>query len=929
MSIKVFYTPFQYKGITETLFQLTVDRVKGPDYSKILYIAPTPRKVKDSQQKFHWLVRSDYIPPEMLTIKQLSKRLYSLYGDKNVITHPLIPIIISQLSGRGIGFACLITDFINEAKQYHPDKDIDTIRNLLKDIFYNLNIPEDVSRRAMESLEIFKEYQELLTRNSVLDENDIMATCPSLIQQNNYSPEILILDGFYELTRSEEAILKALLENVKYALISMPYEIDYSYITDSYNIFIRNNFKCEEVYLSSEDHDLKPSYYSYPGKEEEIEGIAKHIKTSFLSGKMRDLERVVVTFPKLYEYSDVVSRIFRRYGIPYTLSIPEPAGKTRPFLDVLSLLESVADEYTRLPFSRFLTSPYFKNMPLLFRKWIPMLCLRAGIIKGKDTWLNLSKTVFSLQSSVISIPSQIEKELKRVFKKLSPLESIRNNGSYSQYCKVILDLLNDFGFSDVMSDKTDLMEQAEEIFKKLSFIDIVIPYSSKPGLNTLRHFIDSLKIFLNSTFTEKEGIGVQVMDFFESRGIEPVYLYFGGLKDGDLPSKPDIDHVLPDTVRTKFGLVNLKKYLFLQNFLFNRTIASTNNFHLSYPVMEGDKLFLPSPFLPWEKAAKEHIPGIFSKEEELITKGKTPLESYVKEIEFAGDNLVNKHFGETLFIRVTDIDAYRTCPRKFFIEKTLQLNPPEIKEYEIERMLLGIIAHEIMQNLLSKPFINADDLRNKTEILLDKLLSNKPLEDYWKKLIKESFLSILPDIFELECAIFKEGYSFMKAEVSVEGEVLKGIKLRGKIDRVDKKNGCIVEIIDYKTGTTQLSGPQVAQKGATLQLFLYAALMKSLGYKVERVGIYSLKDLNISWIPGRNDRKNGRTIEDYIGMSLRFLEETVVQMRAGKFYALPLNEQTCRNCSERPYCPYIQKTVTDTKMSLRGGQYDRRSNLNK
>jgi hypothetical protein len=106
-----------------------------------------------------------------------------------------------------------------------------------------------------------------------------------------------------------------------------------------------------------------------------------------------------------------------------------------------------------------------------------------------------------------------------------------------------------------------------------------------------------------------------------------------------------------------------------------------------------------------------------------------------------------------------------------------------------------------------------------------------------------------------------------------------------------------------------LSGPQVAQKGATLQLFLYAALMKSLGYKVERVGIYSLKDLNISWIPGRNDRKNGRTIEDYIGMSLRFLEETVVQMRAGKFYALPLNEQTCRNCSERPYCPYIQNIV--------------------
>ncbi|MDH5202867.1 MAG: PD-(D/E)XK nuclease family protein [Nitrospirota bacterium] len=917
MSIKVFYTPFRYKGITETLFRLAFDRVKGHNYSSILYIAPTPRKIRDSQQKFHELIRSDYIPPEMMTIKQLSKRLCSIHGDKIMISHPIIPVIISQISGRGIGVASLIADFINEVKQYHPDKDIDTIHHLLKDIFYELNIPEDVSHRAMETFELFKKYQEFLTQQSVLDENDVMTACPSLIQQHGYSPEILILDGFYELTRSEEEILRALLKNAKYAFISMPYDNIFNDITDSYNIFINNNFKCEEVYLSSEGHDLEPSYYSYPGKEEEIEGIAKHIKHSFMSGKMRDLEKVIITFPKLYEYSDMADRIFRRFGIPFTLYISEPAGKTRPFLDLVSMLESVADEYTRLPFSRFLTSPYFKNLPLLFRKWIPVICLRAGIIKGKDTWLSLNSLEIGNGKGEFNDLSILHKELKLIFKSLARLESIRNNGSYSQYCEVIMGLLKDLGFSDVTKDKSDLMEQAAEIFNKLSFIDNVIPYSSRPGFNTLRQFTDSLKHVLNNTFTEKEGIGVQVMDFFETRGIEPEYIYLGGLKDGDLPSKPGIDHILPDSVRTKFGLVNLKKYLLLQKFLFYRTISSTNNFHLSYPVMEGDKLFLPSPFLPWKREAKEQIPGTYSKEEELITKGKTPLGLYIKEIEDVGDKLMIKKYGENTFIRVTDIDSYRTCPRKFFIEKALQLNPPEIKEYEIERILLGIIAHEIMQNLLSQPFENADDLRSKAAVLLEKLLFSKPLGDYWKYFIKESFLSILPDIYELECTILEEGYSFMQAEVSVEGEIIKGIKLRGKIDRIDKKNGCSIEIIDYKTGTTQFSGPQVVTKGATLQLFLYAALMKSLGYMIERVGIYSLKDLTISWIPGRNDRKFGRTIEDYIGTSLKYLEETVVKLRAGKFYALPLNEQTCRNCSERPYCPYIQKTITGEQLQVK------------
>lgn len=125
-----------------------------------------------------------------------------------------------------------------------------------------------------------------------------------------------------------------------------------------------------------------------------------------------------------------------------------------------------------------------------------------------------------------------------------------------------------------------------------------------------------------------------------------------------------------------------------------------------------------------------------------------------------------------------------------------------------------------------------------------------------------------------------------------------------------------MELIDYKTGMAQIRGSQVITKGINLQLFLYAALMKSLGFKVERVGIYSLKDVNLSWIPGRNDRKSGRTIEDYIKVSLRFLEETVLKMRRGDFSASPLIEQTCRNCSERPYCPYVQKTVISKKLKV-------------
>jgi ATP-dependent helicase/DNAse subunit B len=935
MSIRVFYTPFLYRGFTDTLLKKSVDNTEGSDYSKILYIAPTPRKIKDSQKRFHKLSKGCYIPPEMMTIKQLSKRLYSLYEDKKVIPQSLVPIIIARLSGKGIGFASIITNLINEIKQYHTGKDIKTISDELKSILHELGIPDEILVRTMEALGIFKTYQELLNKHSAVDENDVMAACPSLIKQHNYSPVTIILDGFYELTRSEEAIIKALIENAKDIIISIPYDLNFTYIIDSYINFIKNYFQVEEVYLSLEKESIEPFYHSYPGIEEEIEGIARNIKNCFISGKIKDLEKIAVTFPMLHKYKDMLARIFRRYGIPYTASTSKPLGKTRPFLDLIALLESVVDDYPKLSFSKFLISPYFKKLPSAFRECIPRVCLTSGIIKGKDAWLNINK---SGTENGNRFPG-IEKEFRWVFKKLAPLESIKNKGSYSQYSEAIINLMNDLDFSGASNlgivgidsyRDMDLKDQLIGILRELSFIDIFsessyndTPYTSHFSTLTLRHFIDTLKHMLNATEIEAEGTGVQIMGFLELRGIEPEYLYFGGLKDGDLPSKPEIDHILPDSVRTNFNLVNLKRYLLIQKFTFHRVIESAKNLHLSYSVMEGDRFFIPSPFLPWNREIKQQVYGIFSQEEELIRRGKKPFSSFITDIEDIGTKLIKNKFGEDTYIRVTDIDSYRTCPRKFFIEKVLRLEPLEIKEYEVEAALLGTIVHEIMQALISKPFANIDDLWVRAESIIDKLLFDKPVEIYWKKVIKDTFLSILPGIYKLESKLIDEGYSFMSAEVPVEGEIIKGIKLRGKIDRIDRKIrnpkseirnlDDVVELIDYKTGIAQLSGPQVLTKGATLQLFLYAALIKALGLKVERVGIYSLKDVILSWIPGKYDRKNGRTMKDYIETSLRFLEETVLKLRSGDFSASPLNEQTCRNCPERPYCPYIQKTVVGYK----------------
>lgn len=890
--VSVFYAPFSNRGFTGNMLKTAISEINGNDYSGILYLAPTPGKIKDSRRIFHGLAKSTYIPPEMMTIKQFSKRLYYLYGNKSLLPVSLIPIIISRLSGKGIGFSSIISNFIDEIKQYRPNKDIESVRTELSNIFKDLNVPEEGSKRAMDALEIFRGYQEIINRHNTLDENDVLGESPDLIAKIKHTPDTLILDGFYEITPAEELILKQLIEHSKTTLISIPYDENFTSITNSFDAFLKNNFNITATILPSEKRPLSPSYISYPGIDEEVEGIARHIKNMFISGKCRSLDNIILTFPKLHLYSDIIERVFRRYGIPCTFSLSKPVGKTKPFMELTAMLESIADDYPRLLFSQFLISPYFKKMPEIFREYIPQISLNSGIIKGKGSWLNLTKTLTGL-------PPEIEQKIRWIFKKLAPLADIKEKGTYKQFCEGLAVILAELDFSD---EDTDLKEQAADMLKELSLIDNLVPTASDTAL---RQFIDSLKHVQNAAKTETEGTGVQVSGFFELRGTEPEYLYIGGLKDGDLPSMPEIDHIFPDNVRTRLGLVNMKRYLYLQKFIFQRMTDSSKNLHLSYPAMESDKVFLASPFLPWKAETIQHTPGILCKEEELLRQGKYLLSSHIKEISNIKTYLAKKYFGINSHIPVTNIDYYRTCPRKFFIEKILKLEPPETKEYKVETMLLGTIIHEIMEKLMSNPFTTFDEMRLNAENIFKKILDEHPIENYWKNFIRDSFLSILPGIYEIESKLTDEGYSFMEAEVSVEGEIIKGIKLKGKIDRVDKKDG-VVELIDYKTGSAQLSRLEVLNKGASLQLFLYAALMKSLGFKVKRVGIYSLKDIRITWIPGRNDKREGKTIEDYITAGMKYLDATLSEMREGNFTASPLSEQTCRNCHEKPYCPYIQ-----------------------
>lgn len=899
------------------------------DYSKILYLTPSPLRAKSATKIFHRLLNPGkgnicYIPPEITSLPELLRRLNSLYGFNTLISSPVRPILISRVSGKGMGFSILLSELIRDLKGFHPERDIEELKESIIAVMNELNIPDSLKDSIIECLEIFRRYQGSLIRNGLIDMDDLLRLCPSYIKHNmNFS--VAIIDGFYAPTRAEMLIIKAIIERAGYSLVSIPFVDGLEGVIKDYLTFLRENFDIE-VQETSKSYRLDFTFHPCDDIETEVEGIARHIKSQFVAGRIEDLSDVLVAFPDPDKYREITERVFYRYGIPFNCSRKKSLAESRPIIDLFCMIQSVCEDYPRLRFSQFLSSRYFRKIPETMRAWIPYLSLQSGIISGKRAWLGFlsngnercdikriindltipeSEGLFRDPLSIEGL-RYIKRDLQYIFEKLTPLEEIKEVSSLSTFSATIKDVLKELGFLDFTPvdegyrTYSDMRRHFLDRLEELASLEGLVP----SGLS-LQEFSEYLWHILNNTYIETDSEGVTVTDIPGAFSLSfRKHMYVGGLTDEDMPGR-SIDYILPDSVKRGIGLPDLERRITLQKFLLENIIRSSANIHLSYPVSEDEKRFLPSPFLYSGRPEKERVPGIFSKEELLLADGERPLKEFLTEIKIRS-GMLNLNG----MLNVTDVDAYRSCPRRFFIERVLNLLPPSIKEYDLEAATLGEIIHRVMEKIIFEPFNDMDRLRERAGDIVDEVTGGKNIDPFWKGIIKDTFLEILPEIVLQESKIRDEGYLPFRVEEKVTGEPVKGIRLKGKIDRIDRSEKGL-SIIDYKTGSETITCSRVLDGREKLQLFLYAALLNLQGHRVDRVGIYSLKDIRIKWCPSKK-RGKGKSAEEgmdeMIGASLGFLKETVRDLRSGVFTARPFDDNyfQCRWCHENPLCPYIQ-----------------------
>ncbi|TAN43866.1 MAG: PD-(D/E)XK nuclease family protein [Nitrospirae bacterium] len=909
--VKIFFAPFTLRNATERLFKEALSNTGNTkDFSGMLYLAPDAVLLNAARKTFHRItnelhVQACYIPPRMNSLMQYAKGLFDFSGEKRVVGRDMVPVIFSALSSKSLGFSCLTADFISDIRHAFLRENPAVVKDVLFEQMRSLDIAEPVLKGVGEAIDLWEAYLDFMDKNSLTDDHDLIIRHDELLPGlEKTSNDVLLVDGFIDPDNSEKAFLKKIIECSKTTFIMMPYHPGHVHMTRNLTEFLNASFETEKVFLNCDDVPDKLAYHAYSDMEDEIEEIARSIKSLFVSGGCRDLEKIAVTFPDLDKYGSMLHRVFIRYGIPHEMPGGRSSLDLRPFSDIITLICSIRDNYPRSLFTSFLSSPYFSRIPESLRKWMPTLSVISGVVSGKDSWLDFAvhggETV---EVSLIEDAKFFEKDFNFVFGLLAPLEILKNGASLTEFVSAARKCLSLLGFPTLedIEKRGRILEALEDAFEKLIFA------GETTAMRTdIAGFAEILRHLLMGMEIHEETSGVRICRMPEALAICPEYLYVGGLTESDMPSHGSSEYILPDSARKKAGLLYMDKHIELQQFMFRRLLKCSRRISLSYPVMEGDDMFLPSPFLFGGELVPQRIPGIYSAAEFMVSFEKKFLTEHYGEI----NSRVYASHARSAVLRVTDIDAYRNCPRLFFVRKAIGAEPLSVKEYGLEALTLGLIAHRIMEDLIREPLPGLDAFIAKARVAVDEALKGKKIPVYWKEIVADTFMQSIPLIYDKELEIRKSGYLTTEVERTITGEPLKGIRMKGKIDRFDRI-GDGVQIIDYKTGAADITCAQVEKGTQNLQLFLYAAIMKSQGYKVNRVGIYSLKDISLKWCPSarrtKNDAAAGGPMDSLVIAALGFLEEAVERMRAGDFTANPINEYNCRRCPENPFCPYTQR----------------------
>jgi len=403
-----------------------------------------------------------------------------------------------------------------------------------------------------------------------------------------------------------------------------------------------------------------------------------------------------------------------------------------------------------------------------------------------------------------------------------------------------------------------LKEISREMFVDLMFNECNAPYASASELQRISDirfitFEDGPSappdiLFVPDMIEEKIPSAVPERLFFSSQG-------------GD-------DHPFFDL------FISPERALAEEAYLFDRIIRKTKGeVILSHPAIDhsGDEvvpssfldsfgkakpLDVPIPLSPEIVSRRDHLTNLAKIEQERLfgDPGHPSFHGCLQDQDVRA--MIKERFTKGA-LSPSSIETYANCPFKFFVERVLNLKPPEEITPEIQPKDRGTIVHAILErfyrdhlDVFKKAVIN-EIILSELDRIIDKIIEDV-FEDY-AKMIQYSAQGLMPNaksvartmarqviylelhiaravsdpLYPIECE-----WVFGKTEDDCLRLPIDGSPpalIRGRVDRIDASSDRKrFAVVDYKTGKRVSSVMSKIKKGLHVQLPLYVESVRQL-----------------------------------------------------------------------------------------------------
>ena len=244
-------------------------------------------------------------------------------------------------------------------------------------------------------------------------------------------------------------------------------------------------------------------------------------------------------------------------------------------------------------------------------------------------------------------------------------------------------------------------------------------------------------------------------------------------------------------------------------------------------------------------------------------------------------------------ISISGYNSLVACPYQFYARHILRLNELDEVQETIEKRDYGERVHGILQRFHERyPLVSGRDveeldaaLREISEGVFADLLA----QDFAARAWLARWYKSVPAYIEWQKQCEAGGWRYAGSEQEFEWP-LEGIRLRGRIDRLDVR-GEEKLVLDYKTQSDQLLRNKLKEPGEDVQLACYAYAHEAAG-----AAFVSIDNGKVRLVAPKED------VPLLAQLNAERLEHVMVEMRGGA--GLPANgiDQACMHCEIRGVC---------------------------